>query len=116
MLEAPMAKPALAKLPNPRQIKFALDQYVISQERARKVLSGAVYNHYKRVNAGHAVDEVELQKSNVLLVGPTGSGKTLLAQTVARVLAVPFCIADANSPTEAGCVGEDGEPLALRRT
>ena len=114
MLEAPKAKPAVAKLPNPRQIKFALDQYVISQERAKKVLSVAVYNHYKRVNAGHAVDEVELQKSNVLLVGPTGSGKTLLAQTLARVLDVPFCIADATSLTEAGYVGEDVENILLR--
>ena len=114
MLEAPKAKPSVAKLPNPRQIKFALDQYVISQDRAKKVLSVAVYNHYKRVNAGHAVDEVELQKSNVLLVGPTGSGKTLLAQTLARVLDVPFCIADATSLTEAGYVGEDVENILLR--
>ena len=87
---------------------------MISQERAKKVLSVAVYNHYKRVNAGHAVDEVELQKSNVLLVGPTGSGKTLLAQTLARVLDVPFCIADATSLTEAGYVGEDVENILLR--
>ena len=114
MLEAPRQKPAAAKLPNPRQIKDALDQYVISQERAKKVLSVAVYNHYKRVNAGHAVDDVELQKSNVLLVGPTGSGKTLLAQTLARVLDVPFCIADATSLTEAGYVGEDVENILLR--
>ena len=113
MLEQPKAKPAAAKLPNPRQIKYALDQYVISQEKAKKVLSVAVYNHYKRVNAGHAVDEVELQKSNVLLVGPTGSGKTLLAQTLARVLDVPFCIADATSLTEAGYVGEDVENILL---
>jgi len=114
MLEQPKTKPAAAKLPNPRQIKYALDQYVISQEKAKKVLSVAVYNHYKRVNAGHAVDEVELQKSNVLLVGPTGSGKTLLAQTLARVLDVPFCIADATSLTEAGYVGEDVENILLR--
>ena len=77
MLEAPKARPQAAKLPNPRHIKAALDQYVISQERPKKVLSVAIYNHYKRINAGHTVDEVELQKSNVLLVGPTGSGKTL---------------------------------------
>ncbi len=114
MLEAPRSKPTTAKLPNPPQIKAALDQYVISQERAKKVLSVAVYNHYKRVNAGHSVDEVELQKSNVLLVGPTGSGKTLLAQTLARVLDVPFCIADATSLTEAGYVGEDVENILLR--
>ena len=87
---------------------------MISQERAKKVLSVAVYNHYKRVNAGHQVDEVELQKSNVLLVGPTGCGKTLLAQTLARVLDVPFCIADATSLTEAGYVGEDVENILLR--
>ena len=92
----------------------ALDQYVISQDRAKKVLAVAVYNHYKRVAAGHVVDDVELQKSNVLLVGPTGSGKTLLAQTLARVLDVPFCIADATSLTEAGYVGEDVENILLR--
>ncbi|HEY6058279.1 MAG TPA: ATP-dependent Clp protease ATP-binding subunit ClpX [Candidatus Limnocylindrales bacterium] len=114
MLEAPRQKPQAAKLPNPRQIKAALDQYVISQERAKKVLSVAVYNHYKRINASHAVEDVELQKSNVLLVGPTGSGKTLLAQTLARVLDVPFCIADATSLTEAGYVGEDVENILLR--
>jgi ATP-dependent Clp protease ATP-binding subunit ClpX len=114
MLEAPRTKPHAAKLPNPRQIKDALDQYVISQERAKRVLSVAVYNHYKRVNAGNQVDEVELQKSNVLLVGPTGSGKTLLAQTLAKVLDVPFCIADATSLTEAGYVGEDVENILLR--
>ena len=114
LLETPRPKTSSAKLPNPHQIKDALDQYVISQERAKKVLSVAVYNHYKRVNAGHQVDEVELQKSNVLLVGPTGSGKTLLAQTLARVLDVPFCIADATSLTEAGYVGEDVENILLR--
>ena len=117
MLDAPKAaKPAAkAKLPNPREIKDALDAYVISQERAKRVLSVAVYNHYKRVNAAEGLlDEVELQKSNVLLVGPTGSGKTLLAQTLARVLDVPFCIADATSLTEAGYVGEDVENILLR--
>jgi ATP-dependent Clp protease ATP-binding subunit ClpX len=114
MLETPRTKPQAAKLPNPRQITTALDQYVISQDKAKKVLSVAVYNHYKRVNAGHTVDDVELQKSNVLLVGPTGSGKTLLAQTLARVLDVPFCIADATSLTEAGYVGEDVENILLR--
>jgi len=116
MLDTPKAahKPKAAKLPNPREIKDALDAYVISQERAKRVLSVAVYNHYKRVDAGNLVDEVELQKSNVLLVGPTGSGKTLLAQTLARVLDVPFCIADATSLTEAGYVGEDVENILLR--
>jgi ATP-dependent Clp protease ATP-binding subunit ClpX len=114
MLEAPRAKPQATKLPNPRQIMAALDNYVISQDRAKKVLAVAVYNHYKRVAAGHVVDDVELQKSNVLLVGPTGSGKTLLAQTLARVLDVPFCIADATSLTEAGYVGEDVENILLR--
>ncbi len=114
LLEAPRPKPQSAKLPNPKQIKYSLDRYVISQERAKKVLSVAVYNHYKRVSAGHAIDEVELQKSNVLLVGPTGSGKTLLAQTLAKVLDVPFCIADATSLTEAGYVGEDVENILLR--
>jgi ATP-dependent Clp protease ATP-binding subunit ClpX len=114
MLEAPRAKPQAAKLPNPRAIKVALDQYVISQEKAKKVLSVAVHNHYKRVNAGHQIDDVELQKSNILLVGPTGSGKTLLAQTLAKILDVPFCIADATSLTEAGYVGEDVENILLR--
>ncbi|HEV7199190.1 MAG TPA: ATP-dependent Clp protease ATP-binding subunit ClpX, partial [Candidatus Limnocylindria bacterium] len=115
MAEAPRAsRTPPAPLPSPRKIKEALDQYVISQDAAKKVLSVAVYNHYKRVNAGSAVDEVELGKSNVLLVGPTGSGKTLLAQTLARVLDVPFCIADATSLTEAGYVGEDVENILLR--
>ncbi|MEA2027195.1 MAG: ATP-dependent Clp protease ATP-binding subunit ClpX [Chloroflexota bacterium] len=116
MLDTPKAvkKPKAAKLPKPRQIKDALDAYVISQERAKRVLSVAVYNHYKRVDAGNVIAEVELQKSNVLMVGPTGSGKTLLAQTLARVLDVPFCIADATSLTEAGYVGEDVENILLR--
>ena len=114
MLEQPRQKQAAAKLPAPRQIKSSLDDYVISQEKPKKVLSVAVYNHYKRVNAGTTPDDVELQKSNVLLVGPTGSGKTLLAQTLARVLDVPFCIADATSLTEAGYVGEDVENILLR--
>ena len=116
MLDTPRAarKSKATKLPKPREIKDALDAYVISQERAKRVLAVAVYNHYKRVDAGNAVDEVELQKSNVLLVGPTGSGKTLLAQTLARVLDVPFCIADATSLTEAGYVGEDVENILLR--
>jgi ATP-dependent Clp protease ATP-binding subunit ClpX len=116
MLDAPRngAKAQNTPLPSPRKIKDQLDQYVISQEAAKKVLSVAVYNHYKRVNAGHTVDDVELGKSNVLLVGPTGSGKTLLAQTLAKVLDVPFCIADATSLTEAGYVGEDVENILLR--
>jgi len=114
LLETPRTKPHAAKLPNPRHITESLDQYVISQERAKRVLSVAVYNHYKRVNAGNQVDDVELQKSNVMLVGPTGSGKTLLAQTLAKVLDVPFCIADATSLTEAGYVGEDVENILLR--
>ena len=114
MLEAPRSKTATPALPAPRRIKERLDQYVISQEPAKKVLSVAVYNHYKRVNAGQTVDDVELGKSNVLLVGPTGSGKTLLAQTLAKILDVPFCIADATSLTEAGYVGEDVENILLR--
>jgi ATP-dependent Clp protease ATP-binding subunit ClpX len=114
MLEAPRPRTSQSPLPSPRRIKEQLDQYVISQEQAKKVLSVAVYNHYKRVNAGHQVDDVELGKSNVLLVGPTGSGKTLLAQTLAKVLDVPFCIADATSLTEAGYVGEDVENILLR--
>jgi ATP-dependent Clp protease ATP-binding subunit ClpX len=107
-------QPALTRVPTPRKLYEQLNQYVIGQDRAKKILSVAVYNHYKRINAGSTVDDVELQKSNVLLVGPTGSGKTLLAQTLARVLDVPFCIADATSLTEAGYVGEDVENILLR--
>src|SRR5437762_7120007 len=102
------------KLPTPKKIYDLLNQYVIGQDRAKKVLSVAVYNHYKRVNAGMEIDDVELQKSNILMVGPTGCGKTLLAQTLAKVLDVPFCIADATALTEAGYVGEDVENILLR--
>jgi ATP-dependent Clp protease ATP-binding subunit ClpX len=98
----------------PEQLKAFLDDYVIGQEQAKKVLSVAVYNHYKRVLAGGDLDGVELQKSNILMLGPTGSGKTLLAQTLARVLNVPFAIADATTLTEAGYVGEDVENILLK--
>jgi ATP-dependent Clp protease ATP-binding subunit ClpX len=100
-------------IPKPKDIYRVLNQYVVGQDRAKRVLSVAVYNHYKRVKAG-AGNEVELQKSNILLVGPTGSGKTLLAQTLARILNVPFAIADATALTEAGYVGEDVENILLR--
>jgi ATP-dependent Clp protease ATP-binding subunit ClpX len=100
-----------SKLPPPREIKSILDEYVIGQERAKKVLSVAVYNHYKRLDAGHKKDDVEIAKSNILLIGPTGSGKTLLAETLARLLNVPFTIADATTLTEAGYVGEDVENI-----
>ena len=102
-----------AKLPKPMQIKANLDQYVIGQEKAKIVLSVAVYNHYKRILHG-GDNEVELQKSNILLIGPTGSGKTLFAQTMARMLDVPFAIADATTLTEAGYVGEDVENVILK--
>ncbi len=101
-------------IPPPREIKDFLDQYVIGQEHAKRVVSVAVYNHYKRVRMGGKVDEVELQKSNILLLGPTGCGKTLLAQTLARMLNVPFAITDATSLTEAGYVGEDVENILLK--
>lgn len=101
------------KLPKPMQIKARLDDYVIGQDRAKKVLSVAVYNHYKRI-LHSAEDEVELQKSNILLIGPTGSGKTLFAQTMAKMLDVPFAIADATTLTEAGYVGEDVENVILK--
>jgi len=101
-------------IPKPREIKEILDQYVIGQEHAKKALSVAVYNHYKRINMGGKVDDVELQKSNILMLGPTGCGKTLLAETLARLLNVPFAIADATSLTEAGYVGEDVENILLK--
>ena len=101
-------------LKKPEELKAFLDQYVIGQEEAKKVLSVAVYNHYKRITANPADIDVELQKSNVLMLGPTGSGKTLLAQTLARVLGVPFAIADATTLTEAGYVGEDVENILLK--
>ncbi len=107
---------SFAEIPKPHEIYEFLDSYVISQERAKKVLAVAVYNHYKRVRAGQRKkdDEVELQKSNILLVGPTGVGKTLMAQTLARQLNVPFAIADATALTEAGYVGEDVENILLK--
>jgi ATP-dependent Clp protease ATP-binding subunit ClpX len=99
------------KLPIPHEIFDVLDEYVIGQSRAKKVLAVAVYNHYKRLEAGHIKDDIELSKSNILLIGPTGSGKTLLAETLARLLNVPFAIADATTLTEAGYVGEDVENI-----
>lgn len=104
----------LEKIPIPAEIKTKLDQYVIGQEAAKKALSVAVYNHYKRINSLDLTDDVELEKSNILLIGPTGTGKTLLAQTLARILQVPFAIADATALTEAGYVGEDVENILVR--
>lgn len=104
----------LGDIPKPKEIKEILDQYVIGQENAKKSLAVAVYNHYKRINLGGKIDDVELQKSNIVMLGPTGSGKTLLAQTLARLLNVPFAIADATSLTEAGYVGEDVENILLK--
>lgn len=104
----------LRDIPKPKDIKEYLDQYVIGQEHAKKILAVAVYNHYKRINLGGKIDDVELQKSNILMLGPTGCGKTLLAQTLARFLNVPFAIADATSLTEAGYVGEDVENILLK--
>lgn len=104
----------LGDIPKPKEIKEILDQYVIGQEQAKKNLSVAVYNHYKRINTEIKSGDVELQKSNIIMLGPTGSGKTLLAQTMARILNVPFAIADATSLTEAGYVGEDVENILLK--
>ncbi|ACJ32981.1 ATP-dependent protease ATP-binding subunit ClpX [Anoxybacillus flavithermus] len=101
-------------VPKPKEIRDILDEYVIGQDEAKKALSVAVYNHYKRINSNSKIDDVELAKSNILMIGPTGSGKTLLAQTLARILNVPFAIADATSLTEAGYVGEDVENILLK--
>ncbi len=112
---APRATISPARIPTPKKLFEQLNQYVIGQERAKRILSVAVYNHYKRIHAGlENEDDVELQKSNILLVGPTGCGKTLLAQTLAKLLDVPFSIADATALTEAGYVGEDVENILLR--
>jgi ATP-dependent Clp protease ATP-binding subunit ClpX len=105
--------PDIKKLPKPKEIKEVLDEYVIGQEQAKKILAVAVYNHYKRIEAMTKPGDVEMQKSNILLLGPTGSGKTLLAQTLARILKVPFAMADATNLTEAGYVGEDVENIIL---
>lgn len=104
----------MGDIPKPQEIRETLDDYVIGQDTAKKSLAVAVYNHYKRINLGNKLDDVELQKSNIMMLGPTGSGKTLLAQTLARILNVPFAIADATSLTEAGYVGEDVENILLK--
>ena len=103
----------LSSVPKPTEIRDAIDDYVIGQERAKKILSVAVYNHYKRIESRAEMEDVEIQKSNILLIGPTGCGKTLLAQTLARILDVPFTIADATTLTEAGYVGEDVENIIV---
>ena len=109
-----MQLPEIVPTPKPAEIKHVLDQYVIGQEMAKKSLAVAVYNHYKRINSEIVGDDVELQKSNIVMLGPTGCGKTLLAETLARILQVPFAVADATSLTEAGYVGEDVENILLK--
>ena len=108
------SNPTFPVLHRPSEIKAFLDQYVIGQERAKRAVAVAVYNHYKRILSDHSEDDVELDKSNILVIGPTGTGKTLIAETLARFLAVPFAIADATSLTEAGYVGEDVENILVR--
>jgi ATP-dependent Clp protease ATP-binding subunit ClpX len=108
------AKPLFHRIPTPREIVAQLDQYVVGQGHAKKILAVAVHNHYKRLQLGHEGTDVEIEKSNIMLLGPTGSGKTLLARTLARILNVPFAIGDATTLTEAGYVGEDVENLLLK--
>ncbi len=114
MIPKPSHRPKQIKLLKPHEVKAALDRYVVGQEEAKKKIAVAVYNHYKRVLSGGVVGDVELHKSNILLIGPTGTGKTLIAETLAKVLSVPFAIADATTITEAGYVGEDVENILLR--
>jgi ATP-dependent Clp protease ATP-binding subunit ClpX len=117
IIEEELAEPAelgFEELPKPREINEFLNEYIVGQETAKRIMSVAVYNHYKRVEIGSSVDDVELQKSNIMLIGPTGCGKTLMAQTLARMLNVPFAIADATALTEAGYVGEDVENILLK--
>ena len=109
--ECSQEKDEETELPKPVEMKELLDEYVIEQERPKKILSVAVHNHYKRIGGKINMDEIEIQKSNILLIGPTGSGKTLLAQTLAKILNLPFTIADATTLTEAGYVGEDVENI-----
>jgi len=107
-------KPLFTRIPTPREIVTQLDQYVVGQQHSKRILAVAVHNHYKRLSLGYEGSDVEIEKSNILLIGPTGSGKTLLARTLARILNVPFAIGDATTLTEAGYVGEDVENLLLK--